>query len=432
MTRVPFWSVLVAIEVLVLVVHLNGLRVLHAEGDEVIFSFLAIRLSESPTRYHLQGPMEGHAARRFLHHVMGAEAEQLEDDATAEVLYFESEDGERRPRYEPSIYDQPLFLHPPVYPYALAATHLVIGIERAVLLSALCHAATILMVALLTRRWAGPTAGLLAAGCMAVEAISWIAAERLWIDAMLQTTVTAAVIAALWSARRGGAWRFLAAGAVLALAGLTKLPAGAVTPAIVAVWLLGPRRPAKREVLCYAAAAGVPVLAWLLISRVTIGSALPMGRPTAWMIEQFPYVEQMLDRSPVYYVVGLLFASPLLLFVPVGVILARRERWMWIPVIWAASIVLALSVLGLMGMGFQLRYLAPALPAGCMLAGAGLARSPLWARVVAMALGAYGLSVGMQTALTVGAVDPAPPHAIFRFVWDVLDYRLLSWFEHVW
>ncbi|UCD75806.1 MAG: glycosyltransferase family 39 protein [Phycisphaerales bacterium] len=433
-SRHQFWLALLIIELCLLLVHFNGIRVPHAEGDEAIFTFLALRLAESPGAYHLNGSLEGEAARLFHKSIsVPLWGEKFSDLPTAEVLVYPAdENGVQHPRYDPDLYGQAIFFHPPVYPYALAGFQSVFRIERAVLLSAACHLLAVLLIALLGRMLAGDIAGLIAAGFLSVEAVSYICGQRIWIDAMLQMTVAGSMLAAAWSVQKGGAVRFLLAGACLGLAGLTKFPAGAAVPAVVVLWLTAPRRPSLAHCSLYAAACGLPVLVWLIICKISCGSFLPAGFPTDWMMERYPYVERVVNRSPMFYFVGLMFASPILAFSFLGIARAGRQANLWMPVTWALSFVLILTLIGMMGMGFQLRYLAPAMPALCLLAAVGVMALPLWLRVTALPLAAYTLHVAMSTAMIEGAVDPPTPKGVFFFVWDVFGVRLASWFQGIW
>ncbi len=368
--RRQFWLTLLVIELFVLAVHGNGLRIAHAEGDEVLFTFLALRLAESPGSYHIRGSLEGPSALAF-HELTSVPlwGESFRGRPTAELLlYPPGPDGVRRPRYDPEIYDRPIFIHPPLYPYTLALFQRFFGPHRAVLLSAFGHALAIALLALLVRRWAGDGVALVSAGLLAVEAMSFICAERLWIESMLQATVTGAMLAAVWSAERGGVRRFAIAGACLGMAGLTKQPAGALLPAVAVTWMLAPNRPAVRDCAAYLLASALPVVLWMVITAVVSGELLIVGLPSQWSIENTPYIRQSLGRSPAYYVFGLLFASPVLLYALPGLLEVRRRRWVWTPLTWAGSMLFVMTLIALGGMGYQLRHLVPMIPALCVLA----------------------------------------------------------------
>ena len=148
--------------------------------------------------------MEGEAARRFIEDAWEPlERRKYPHLTTAAVLRTPpDEQGRQGLAYDPDIYDKPMFIHPPLYPYSLALFRTVLGSRQGVLLSALCHCLTILLVALLGRMLASGAVGLIAGGPVAVEAISWICGERLWIDGMLEAAVAGAMLAACRWPRR--------------------------------------------------------------------------------------------------------------------------------------------------------------------------------------------------------------------------------------
>jgi hypothetical protein len=420
-----FTVALLIIELLVLILHLNTLRRPHIEGDEVLFTFLAEQLRRDATAYHVQGELDGAAADRFIRETWEPMHRRPFPDVHRVSVLFAPPDlsGEQRRAYDPDMYDRPLFFHPPLFAYALAVTRSWFGTDAGVLLSVLFHMTTILFVALLGRMLADESVGLIAAGFIAVDAVSWLCAERVWIDGMTQMMVTAAMLASVWSAKHGGGLRFAVAGATLGLAGLTKLPAGLVAPAVLAVWLVMPRRPSRFEILAYVAPPAILVGAWLVISKVSLGAFFPVQWPTPWLIEQFPWIRHMVNRSPLVYVIGLALVSPHLAFSIVGAVRVRRSRWLVIALVWWCGFWLGLTALGLAGMGFQLRYIAPGIPALCLLAAAGV-QSLRWPwRVAALPLCAYALMVGAQTALIPGSVDPQP-QALGNYLWELFRFDL--------
>ena len=405
-----FMIVLLIIELATLMLHLNTLRRPHIEGDEVLLTFLAEQLRSDATAYHVQGELRGAAADRFIRETWEPLYGRQFPDVHAVSVFFAPPDhtGAHRRVYDADMYDRPLFFHPPLFPCTLALARTVLGTDAGVMLSVMFHMTTIFLVALLGRMLADERVGLIAAALMAVEAVSWLCAERVWFDGMTQMMVTAAVLGSVWSAKHGGVWRFALAGASLGLAGLTKLPAGLVAPAILAVWFLAPRRPRRIEILAYLLPPSVMVGTWLIISKVMLGSFFPVQWPTDWLIEQFPWIRHMVNRSPLVYVTALLLVSPMLVYSIVGVAQMRRSRWVWIPVAWACGFWLGMMALGLAGMGFQLRYIAPGIPALCLLAAAGLMSLSWPWRITVLPLAAYALMVGTQSALIPGSVDPIP------------------------
>ena len=165
---VAFWSMLLFVELVTVCLHLPSLRDAHIEGDEIVFTFLAERLTQDPFAYHLRGVLEGNAAERFLADtrtsgrntpargvpVERGSPESVEPKRVA--LLDSASETVRTFVYDSSIYGKPMFFHPPVYPYTLAGFRRILGRVGGPLLSILAHGFTILLVGLLGRRWGGP------------------------------------------------------------------------------------------------------------------------------------------------------------------------------------------------------------------------------------------------------------------------------------
>jgi 4-amino-4-deoxy-L-arabinose transferase-like glycosyltransferase len=430
--ELQFFLALAILLVATTVAHFRTLSILHNEPDELVYTFLAIRLAETPSRYDLQGELRGESATTFLEQIAGPD---LDDRAPKQVgiLYYPADrNGERRPRFDPSIYDRPIFHHPPAYPLTVSVMQRLFGTSYGVLASIFFHALAIFFTAMLGRFWMSDRVGLFAGAILAVDGVSWVCAERIWIDSMLQAMVVLSLYAGLVAGRRGTLVPNVIAGLCLAIACLTKLPAILVAPAIFLSW----RDPLvtlnKRVKITYLLTAALPVVFWQLRSARIDGSLIRLSAPTDWMIQNYPFIARMLDRSPIYYVVALLFASPLLGFALGAMRKQYRESWMIIPVVWFLTFFVVMSILGVTSMGFQLRYLAPMIPALCILAAVVLVKVRLPRLVLACALGAYSLHVGLIDAIVPGSVGPGLPKTFIRFCQDTCGFELPSWFLGIW
>lgn len=389
----------------------------HYEGDEIVFTFLAERLADDPLAYHLRGRLHGNAARRFVNDTwMPLYAATSPDPPRAAALgALQEADLLHGPfpagdsyTYDPTIYDRPLFFHPPLYPYALALARSLFGAAGGAWLSILLHAAGVLLVALLGREWAGETAGILAAALMMIDPVSWLAGSRLWIDAAFETVGLAAILGVWRAARQGGVGPSFGAGLLLGAACLTKLTAALLAPAALAAMWVGPRRASRRELAAYAAGAAVPLAPWLALTRVLYGQWIPFIYPTAWLQENYPFVRQGVERPAHFYITGLLLVAPVCAYAAIGAWRARRERWAWIAMTWAGAIVAGFTLFGVARFGMQLRYIAPAMPALALLAASGmLAVGRRWA-VPAIPLAAITFQSALWSAAQPAYADPVP------------------------
>lgn len=401
----------VALAVIVVLAHLPFALEPHVEGDEAVLLFLAARLARAPAEYHVRGALDGPAARRFVAETAPAAAPDRAPAPFAldRVELLRASDG--TPRYDPAIYARPMFFHPPLYPYALALARSIGRAAGPALLSATMHGATVGLTGILGATLGGSTVGVLAALLVAIDPISWLCGSRAWIDATLAALCTAAVLAAVRAAAIGSTRPAAAAGLVLGAACLAKLTAALALPGIAVVALVTRPRVRARAVAAYTAGVAVCVGPWLALARIVNGEWLPATFPTAWQIEHYPYVAQAVARPTHFYATGLALVAPVLALAPLALLRLRREPWLWVPLTWAAGFGVPLTALGAAGLGFQLRYLAPAVPALCLLAAAAIAALGRWRWLVLPLAGATALS-GVAASAP-GAPEPIP-YAIER------------------
>jgi 4-amino-4-deoxy-L-arabinose transferase-like glycosyltransferase len=285
-------------------------------------------------------------------------------------------------------YDKPIFFHPPAFVFLCAALNR-IGIPLR-LVPVLLDLATIACLYLLTLRLYGEREALWAAGLLALCPITWFVSQHIWIDAMLVFAVTLALLAADRAGRKATAGSYAVAGAAFALAFLSKATAVLALPAMIALALRhDPRWWSPRKLGAAAAAAAPPCLLWMAALRIAYGQWLPSAFPTAAMMQQYPFVAQVVARPWHFYL------SSLLLFAPVFMLallrLRARDRRDLGPALCALAFFGGMTATGLMHGGYQTRYVAPAYPALALLAGAAIAPLGAAELIGVGALIAYGL-----------------------------------------
>ena len=87
--------------------------------------------------------------------------------------------------------------------------------------------------------------------------------------------------------------------------------------------------------------------------------------PDAWLIETNPFVREMLNLPLYYYPVQLVLLQPLVLLLAFAWVFGTREidrRTARLPLIWMASFLLVMTLMGMRGLGYQTRYLSAAYP----------------------------------------------------------------------
>ncbi|HMP81324.1 MAG TPA: hypothetical protein PKA41_01305 [Verrucomicrobiota bacterium] len=334
-----FWLILTLIYVFCAILRLPSLTFPHTETDEQIFWHLALKIRSSG-EYNLQG---------------------------TEILT----------RVSPHIYDRPLFLHPPLYAVTLTPFTAWGSLKSAVAVSWLGHFLCILAVALIGRQLCSMTQSQLPEILLwlpvlgvAMDPFLIFLSGRLWADSLLAGLC--AMSMALFFCARQSKRRTLclvAGGVLFGLAALTKLPALVLTP--VAIWLIVKPETGRRAIIRDLCLGGVPalllVLPWFVTFYRTFGVLIPdWTRPDEWTLAQYPFVRAAVERSPLYYLVKLAAIQPLCVLC-LGAYLFNRDLWKsavaLFPVVWFLLFLVVLSVLGMRGQGFQMRFLGPMFPA---------------------------------------------------------------------
>jgi len=282
-------------------------------------------------------------------------------------------------RLSPGIYEHPLFFHPPLFTLCLMP-FVYWNVENlAVVVSWLGHLLCIVSVALIGRRmtfayelnsdrnilisWL-PVIG------MALDPFLTVFSRRLWIDSFL-AGLCAASLAAFFCARysqRRSLW-LVAGGVFFGLAGLCKITALIFAPVLLYLILTAEtQRQSKIKDLCLGSLpALLLLLPWFVIFYRKFGVIIPSWtKPDEWLLQHYAFVRLTLERTPIYYVVKLIAIAPVILL-SFGVYLFRRSLWtnrvfLAFPISFLLYFV-SMSYLGLHGYGFQMRYLAPAIPA---------------------------------------------------------------------
>jgi 4-amino-4-deoxy-L-arabinose transferase-like glycosyltransferase len=349
-TAITSWRVRLAAAIVGMIVcgaYLYGSVDRPREVDEMIDVTLAHRLSLDPSTYTLRG---------------------------TPVL----------DRLAQDVYDVPLFHHPPLVPLLLRGLYEACplgsceGVSRNfTLLPILAH---LLTVALLwvywgrgrtkaERRW--PVLLLL------LSPIAAFIATKVWLDTILALLFFLTVSLYHFAVEERQARLFLLAGVSLGLTLLTKFTGFLLLPILLSYHLakLGASR--RSWQLLGAAALPAILLAgpWFVLFYSTYSMLVPNWiRPTAEMMEKFPFVATIVHRSPFYYLQILVALMPATL--AAGAVIHRRFREKDSILLVAVVVVVlsAFTYIGMEGGGYQTRHILPAVPFLCLLAGRSLSR----------------------------------------------------------
>ena len=172
----------------------------------------------------------------------------------------------------PDLVNEPLFIHPPLFPSLIAASEWIADenpasnredkYHAAVRVSILAGCLLVMLVFGLARSMHGPTTAWIAALMVSFDLNRWIASERVWIDATLAMLAWASVWL-FWEGRTRRGFGY-AAGVALGLALLAKYPAALIGMAWGSYLLLFEReRLRDRHTYAPLALAGLLLVPWL-------------------------------------------------------------------------------------------------------------------------------------------------------------------------
>lgn len=177
--------------------------------------------------------------------------------------------------------------HPPLYPLALSVVSKLGGngelSHRA--LGLITGAVVIVLIALLARRAAGERAGLIAAGIAAAYPVLVAADGALMSESLYGLLIAGALLACWQLIDRPGVWPAAAAGALVALAALTRSEALLLIPALVLPLAWRAAAPGRTVRIAAALAAFLIVLApWMIRNATTFDRFVPISTNDATVI----------------------------------------------------------------------------------------------------------------------------------------------------
>ena len=279
------------------------------------------------------------------------------------------------------MYDRPLFHHPPLYPALLVPFAKRELRSEAIVISWFGHCLAIVAVALigvrLHARFGQGTPRLAALALpllgITLDPVLVHVARKLWIDALaggLAALAVALTLVALARERRRPAW-LVAAGIVLGLAGLAKLPGLLVAPvcALLVLAHSAPWRTRSAYLACVAAPALLVVAPWFWVFFANYGTLLPnFAAPSAELAARFPMVAASIAKPWHFYATKLAVVQPLLVVGVAGFAWKRprgerRSPESWALFAWLALLIACWTYLGATSFSFQMRYLTPLTPA---------------------------------------------------------------------
>lgn len=318
-----------------------ALLYLHQETDEIIYLTLARSLRERGT-YSLQG---------------------------TDIL----------PRLSPTIYDHPLFHHPPLFPALLAVFSQEETLPYAITVPWIGHALAILGVGFVILAASRTSPTLLSASqpavwlpflAMTTDPVLLFVGRKLWIEGMLTGLLALSFgLLRLASQIRYRSLVLSLGGLFFGLAVLCKVSVLVLFPIfIMSIYFSGSKlSPRILPLISFIIPVLVLTAPWFITFYRYYGVFVPDWiNPDPWSMERFPLMREWASRPWYFYLVKLPVLIPLIV---VGALGALRQTRFWsdprliLPLGWIATYLGFLTVLGAQGLGFQLRHLAVLSPA---------------------------------------------------------------------
>lgn len=320
-----------------LALKIPSLMIQHTEGDEAIYSVLAAKLLNGGS-YSLQG-------MDILAHL------------------------------DASIYDKPLFHHPPLFIYTIMPLVAMLGYSYAVIISWFAHIAIVVVVFLFLKRLTNDHFWATVLGTLAVslDPVLTFTSHKIWIDTLLAALCITSLYLFYIALSSKRVWLYCISGAVMGLAVVTKAPAVLVILAFPLLYLLEKRRQnilSFRDAGTHVAAFGIPllvvVLPWFVSFYQEYGLLIPnWTKPTPELIEKSQYTRILVNRPWYYYLKESALLWPFSLLI---LFTWLRDRFQLRSIEWAllayiGVVIITFTILGAHGHSFHMRYVTMLIPA---------------------------------------------------------------------
>lgn len=370
--------VIFALLLFALVIRIPALFIPHIENDEVIYQVLADKVSKNPFDYTLRN---------------------------SPIL-------QNLPKMN---YDQPLFHRPPLFVYSLAIFKNLLGKHWGVLLSVLSAMLTMLVLFGIARELYNEKIAFLSAIVLSFCPLLLFCSTRILIDTLLTLLVTTTVWVFLKAIKKKSRPLFALAGLVMGLAILTKEPG--VLVVLPCCFLLFREGIDKEKGACLFFFLGCAILTispWYGWFFSVYKTFIPWwARIFPENIEMFPFIKMAVARPWYFYFQNITLAMPIYIFGWINILVCLRKKRLGLELIWAFSFLFPLTLYGVMGQGYQTRYILPAIPALAILSADFAANKKGWVWVMGIFLLGIGFLTGILNAFFFLPADIFPLYKLF-------------------
>jgi 4-amino-4-deoxy-L-arabinose transferase-like glycosyltransferase len=358
-----------------LTLRLHALLIVHSENDEIIYQTLAEKVTKNLSDYTLQG---------------------------TSLL----------PQLPKGTYDQPLFLRPPLFVYLLA---LFSAFHAAALLPILSGLGVLWATFAIGKKLAfQENTALVACLVLSFCPILLFSSVRILIDGLLALLVSGTLLLFLTALEEEKKSLVIFSGVTFGLALLTKETAVLILPVLSYLWFRkGPVTGKVRFFLYFWIPALLICAPWFYYFHKVNGYFFAGSEISQENLE-FPFVNMMVHRPWYFYFVHVALLSPIYVFGYFEIVERAKKKESLTEVVWVLSYFVPLTFYGLMGQGYQTRYILPAMPGLALLTASGLSRRGSRVAVIAILLLGYALWTGILNSVLAKPPDLYTPFEFIR------------------
>jgi 4-amino-4-deoxy-L-arabinose transferase-like glycosyltransferase len=364
--------ILLAILLFSLSIRIPALFVPHIENDEVIYQTLADKVSKNPLDYTLRNtPI-------------------LQNLPTMN-------------------YDQPLFHRPPLFVYLLAIFRGLLG-DWGVLLPILAAVFTIVALFYIVRGLYDEKVALISVTILSFCPLLLFCSTRILIDSLLVLFVTLTVWSFLVAIRRRRKLFFALAGLIFGLTILTK-EAGMLIVFTCGYLLFKDGINIEKIIylLYFLGCAILAVFPWYYWFFKVYGTIFPWwAKIFPENIEMFPFMKMVVNRPWYFYFQNITLSMPVNILAWMNIILNLKRKRMFTEILWVFSFLIPVTLYGMLGQGYQTRYILPAVPALAILSADLINRKDEWVWRIGIFLLAGGFLTGILNTFIFHPADIFP------------------------
>lgn len=305
-------------------------------------------------------------------------------------------------------YNSPLFLHPPVFVLLTAIIYQLESETLLLLIPIIAGLVAVYCVYLIGKEIYSKKVGLIAALILSLDSIFLLTTTKFWIDGLLSALFCLSLTVTIKLERKNLIRNSILIGVLTGLTILTKYPGILLIP-IISWWICIKNwklinKITTQMIICLIIL--LVVAPWWRFTYQVTGNIWPLiGKPIKELQVAFPFLAMVVNRPFHYYLSQLLFISPLLF---IGLInqTVKIKKYFNFECVWGFVVIGAMMIYGVFWQaGYQMRFIAPALPALAIIAGKVNWFKNNWTMGLLFSLLIFGFTLGLMNVYIYHTAD---------------------------